>query len=127
MLLPIASPARTALPAVHFDRNATSPVTDLVHQDQRRHHDGLLAKAASGNLSCLLASRRDRYPPNRWQLRFHDPIEKKRRIRFRRAPEGNITTKTQRSRSYGNGFGTDIWKSAICDLEFLRNSVSTVS
>jgi hypothetical protein len=27
-----ASPARTALPAAHFDRNATIPVTDLVHQ-----------------------------------------------------------------------------------------------
>ena len=27
-----ASPARTALPAAHFDRNATTPVTDLVHQ-----------------------------------------------------------------------------------------------
>ena len=26
-----ASPARTALPAAHFDRNATTPVTDLVH------------------------------------------------------------------------------------------------
>jgi hypothetical protein len=32
MLLPTASPARTALPAAHFDRNATTPVTDLVHQ-----------------------------------------------------------------------------------------------
>ena len=31
MLLPTASPARTALPAAHFDRNATTPVTDLVH------------------------------------------------------------------------------------------------
>ena len=31
MLLPIASPARTALPAAHFDRNAATPVTDLVH------------------------------------------------------------------------------------------------
>jgi len=26
-----ASPARTALPAAHFDRNAAIPVTDLVH------------------------------------------------------------------------------------------------
>ena len=26
-----ASPARTALPAVPFDRNAAIPVTDLVH------------------------------------------------------------------------------------------------
>jgi hypothetical protein len=26
-----ASAARTALPAAHFDRNATTPVTDLVH------------------------------------------------------------------------------------------------
>jgi hypothetical protein len=31
MLLQRASPARTALPAAHFDRNATTPVTDLVH------------------------------------------------------------------------------------------------
>ena len=31
MLLPTASPARTALPAAHFDRNGTTPVTDLVH------------------------------------------------------------------------------------------------
>ena len=31
MLLPTASSARTALPAAHFDRNATTPVTDLVH------------------------------------------------------------------------------------------------
>jgi hypothetical protein len=31
MLLHRASPARTALPAAHFDRNATTPVTDLVH------------------------------------------------------------------------------------------------
>jgi hypothetical protein len=31
MLLLRASPARTALPAAHFDRNATTPVTDLVH------------------------------------------------------------------------------------------------
>jgi hypothetical protein len=31
MLLRTASPARTALPAAHFDRNATTPVTDLVH------------------------------------------------------------------------------------------------
>ena len=30
-LLRTASPARTALPAAHFDRNATTPVTDLVH------------------------------------------------------------------------------------------------
>jgi hypothetical protein len=29
--LTTASPARTALPAAHFDRNATTPVTDLVH------------------------------------------------------------------------------------------------
>jgi hypothetical protein len=28
---PAASPARTALPTAHFDRNATTPVTDLVH------------------------------------------------------------------------------------------------
>ena len=26
-----ASAARTVLPAAHFDRNATTPVTDLVH------------------------------------------------------------------------------------------------
>jgi hypothetical protein len=31
MLLPTAGPARTALPAAHFDRNAATPVTDLVH------------------------------------------------------------------------------------------------
>jgi len=31
MLLLRASPARTALPAADFDRNATTPVTDLVH------------------------------------------------------------------------------------------------
>ena len=31
MLLPIASPARTTLPAARFDRHATTPVTDLVH------------------------------------------------------------------------------------------------
>ena len=31
MLPPTASPARTALPAAHFDRNAAIPVTDLVH------------------------------------------------------------------------------------------------
>jgi hypothetical protein len=31
MLLRSASPARTAWPAAHFDRNATTPVTDLVH------------------------------------------------------------------------------------------------
>ena len=31
MLLLRASPARTALPAAHFDRSATTPVTDLVH------------------------------------------------------------------------------------------------
>src|SRR6202011_98049 len=37
MLLPIASPARTALPAAHFDRNATTPVTDLVHSKVTPH------------------------------------------------------------------------------------------
>ena len=31
MLFPSASPAWTALPAAHFDRHATTPVTDLVH------------------------------------------------------------------------------------------------
>jgi hypothetical protein len=31
MLLSTAGPARTALPAAYFDRNATTPVTDLVH------------------------------------------------------------------------------------------------
>ena len=31
MLLLRASPARTALPAAHFDRSATTPVTDSVH------------------------------------------------------------------------------------------------
>jgi hypothetical protein len=30
MLLSTTSPARTALPAAHFDRNATAPFTDLV-------------------------------------------------------------------------------------------------
>jgi hypothetical protein len=31
MLRRSASPARTALLAAHFDRNAITPVTDLVH------------------------------------------------------------------------------------------------
>ena len=42
MLPPTASPARTALPAAHFDRNAAIPVTDLVHQNRLKQDGGML-------------------------------------------------------------------------------------
>jgi hypothetical protein len=47
---------RRALPAAHFDRNATTPVTDLVHEGVllRQFRGSFASKIAAGRLKCRL-------------------------------------------------------------------------
>jgi hypothetical protein len=58
-----ASPARTALPAAHFDRNATTPVTDLVHYylkkrdvNQPRFSNSILAPSMKFSGPCSMST-----------------------------------------------------------------------